>query len=172
MDKLVLEPGAGEETSTAHAQGASILEYEWTIPSKFMVGTQQGGCDNTRWRIEASLKLCRQCVFLQQKEPWQGQDWPDLPSSLWCCLCITEEPFFSEGKKLFQSFKSLFVIPFQHFLTVGDWSAKVWSEDIKGSPIMWTRKIGTKSPTSYQLTFPALLQLCSAIMSLSPTYIH
>ena len=43
VDKLVLEPGAGEETSTAHAQGASILEYEWTIPSKFMVGTQQGG---------------------------------------------------------------------------------------------------------------------------------
>ena len=126
---------------------------------------------NTRRRIVA-LKLCRQCVFLQQKESWQGQDWPDLPSSLWCCLCITEEPFFSEGKKLFQSFKSLFVIPFQHFLTVGDWSAKVWSEDIKGSPIMWTRKIGTKSPTSYQLTFPALLQLCSAIMSLSPTYIH
>lgn len=24
------------------AQGASTLEYEWTIPSKFMVGTQQG----------------------------------------------------------------------------------------------------------------------------------
>ena len=32
----------------------------------------------------------------------------------------------------------------QHFLTVGDWSAKVWSEDIKGSPIMWTRKIQRK----------------------------
>ena len=24
------------------AQGASCLEYEWTIPSKFMVGTEQG----------------------------------------------------------------------------------------------------------------------------------
>ena len=42
VDRLVLEPGAGEDTS--RAQGASILEYEWTIPSKFMVGTQQGGC--------------------------------------------------------------------------------------------------------------------------------
>ena len=157
------------ESSSSHFQLGEdhISDYE-PSDGPFSSSSRQ---HNTRRRIE-TLKLCRQCVFLQQKEPWQGQDWPDLPSSLWCCLCITEEPFFSEGKKLFQSFKSLFVIPFQHFLTVGDWSAKVWSEDIKGSPIMWTRKIGTKSPTSYQLTFPSLLHLCSAIMSLSPTYIH
>ena len=36
------------------------------------------------------------------------------------------------------------IFSIQHFLTVGDWSAKVWSEDIKGSPIMWTRKIQRK----------------------------
>ena len=62
MDKLVLDPfaehGSTERVSTImsllakvkklaclsfiQAQGASCLEYEWTIPSKFMVGTEQG----------------------------------------------------------------------------------------------------------------------------------
>ena len=28
---------------------------------------------------------------------------------------------------------------FQNFLTVGDWCARIWSEDIKESAIMWTR---------------------------------
>ena len=27
----------------------------------------------------------------------------------------------------------------QNFLTVGDWCARIWSEDIKESAIMWTR---------------------------------
>ena len=27
---------------------------------------------------------------------------------------------------------------FQNFLTVGDWCARIWSEDIKESSIMWT----------------------------------
>ena len=31
-----------DQGSTAKAQGASCLEYEPTIPTKFMVGTEQG----------------------------------------------------------------------------------------------------------------------------------
>ena len=42
VDKLVLDPYLEDENNVSRAQGASILEYEWTIPSKFMVGTQQG----------------------------------------------------------------------------------------------------------------------------------
>ena len=41
-DQLVLDPGLEEEGDSSGAEGASVLEYEWTIPSKFMVGTQQG----------------------------------------------------------------------------------------------------------------------------------
>ena len=44
VEKLILDPYLEDKTNTdtSLAQGASILEYEWTIPSKFMVGTQQG----------------------------------------------------------------------------------------------------------------------------------
>ena len=46
VDKLILDPyqedNVSLEGATESAQGASTLEYEWTIPSKFMVGTQQG----------------------------------------------------------------------------------------------------------------------------------
>ena len=46
MDRLVLDPYLEDEDNVSRAQGASILEYEWTIPSKFMVGTQQGKTRN------------------------------------------------------------------------------------------------------------------------------
>ena len=40
---MILDPGLEEEEGDSRgAEGASVLEYEWTIPSKFMVGTQQG----------------------------------------------------------------------------------------------------------------------------------
>ena len=39
---MILDPGLEVEGDTRGAEGASVLEYEWTIPSKFMVGTQQG----------------------------------------------------------------------------------------------------------------------------------
>ena len=42
VDSLILDPHPEDEASAAMAQGATILGYEWTIPSKFMVGTQQG----------------------------------------------------------------------------------------------------------------------------------
>ena len=39
----MLDPRVKEdEGSTEKAQGASCLEYEPTIPTKFMVGTEQG----------------------------------------------------------------------------------------------------------------------------------
>jgi hypothetical protein len=30
----------------------------------------------------------------------------------------------------------------KNFLTVGDWQVRVWSEDVKESPIMWTKYVG------------------------------
>ena len=47
VDRLVLDPYLEDEDNVSRAQGASILEYEWTIPSKFMVGTQQGKTRNS-----------------------------------------------------------------------------------------------------------------------------
>ena len=52
VDRLVLDPYLEDEDNVSRAQGASILEYEWTIPSKFMVGTQQGKISRVRLAIE------------------------------------------------------------------------------------------------------------------------
>lgn len=29
----------------------------------------------------------------------------------------------------------------KNFLTVGDWQVRIWSEDVKESPIMWTKYV-------------------------------
>lgn len=29
----------------------------------------------------------------------------------------------------------------RNFLTVGDWQVRIWSEDVKESPIMWTKYV-------------------------------
>ena len=44
VDRMILDPHQEDSVhdSLERADGASVLEYEWTIPSKFMVGTQQG----------------------------------------------------------------------------------------------------------------------------------
>ena len=46
--------------------------------------------------------------------------------------CFPKVPFGSLEKTLNN-------IIFKNFLTVGDWCARIWSEDIKESAIMWTR---------------------------------
>ena len=40
----------------------------------------------------------------------------------------------------------------KNFLTVGDWSARVWSEDIRGSAIMWTSAYTEVSVTGHRET--------------------
>ena len=53
------------------------------------------------------------------------------------------------------------IFPSQNFLTVGDWCARIWSEDIKESAIMWTSSYtenltdGCWSPTRPSVFFTA-----------------
>ena len=53
------------------------------------------------------------------------------------------------------------IFPWQNFLTVGDWCARIWSEDIKESAIMWTSSYtenltdGCWSPTRPSVFFTA-----------------
>ena len=57
--------------------------------------------------------------------------------------------------------KSRAIICWQNFLTVGDWCARIWSEDIKESAIMWTSSYtenltdGCWSPTRPSVFFTA-----------------
>ena len=57
-------------------------------------------------------------------------------------------------------------LPFQNFLTVGDWCARIWSEDIKESSIMWTSSYtenltdGCWSPTRPSVFFTTRMDGC------------
>ena len=59
----------------------------------------------------------------------------------------------------------------KNFLTVGDWCARIWSEDIKESAIMWTSSYtenltdGCWSPTRPSVFFTAR-QVCYSLPAL------
>lgn len=86
--------------------GGIALEYESTMPTKFMVGTEQG-----------VILLCNR----KAKNPadrisagFTGHHGP--------IYSLERNPFYPK-----------------YFLSIGDWTARVWSEDAKESPIIWSR---------------------------------
>uniref|UniRef100_A0A7M5US50 Dynein intermediate chain 3, ciliary n=1 Tax=Clytia hemisphaerica TaxID=252671 RepID=A0A7M5US50_9CNID len=86
--------------------GGLVLEYEPTMPTKFMVGTEQGvvlSC-NRKAKTPADKIVCS---FSQHYGP---------------IYALQRNPFFPKN-----------------FLTVGDWVARLWSEDLRDSSIMWTK---------------------------------
>lgn len=54
----------------------------------------------------------------------------------------------------------------KNFLTVGDWTARIWSEDCRESSIIWTKHQsvlltdGIWSPTKYAFTFIPFISKC------------
>ncbi|XP_060948510.1 dynein axonemal intermediate chain 2-like [Limanda limanda] len=113
-ERLVLD--LGREGNLSRALGAISLEFESTMPTKFMVGTEQGlvvSC-NRKAKTPAEKIVCT----------YEGHHGP--------IYALQRNPFFPKN-----------------FLTVGDWTARIWSEDIKDSSIMWTK---------YQMSF--LMDAC------------
>ncbi|KAM3858516.1 dynein axonemal intermediate chain 2 [Diretmus argenteus] len=103
-ERLVLDPN--KEGNLDNALGAISLEFEATMPTKFMVGTEQGlvvSC-NRKAKTPAEKIVCT----------YDGHHGP--------IYALQRNPFFPKN-----------------FLTVGDWTARIWSEDIKESSIMWTK---------------------------------
>ncbi|XP_069581767.1 dynein axonemal intermediate chain 2 [Brachyistius frenatus] len=103
-ERLVLDPG--REGNLDRALGAISLEFEATMPTKFLVGTETGlvlSC-NRKAKTPAEKVVCT----------YDGHLGP--------VYALQRNPFFPKN-----------------FLTVGDWTARIWSEDIKESSIMWTR---------------------------------
>lgn len=106
METLVLEPNKNQEDQViSNAMGASCLEYEATIPTRFMVGTEHG----------VVISCNRKGKTPQEK----------MVSKFAChlgpVLALERNPAY-----------------LKNFLTIGDWTAKIWSEDCKESCIMWT----------------------------------
>ncbi|KAG7491374.1 hypothetical protein MATL_G00003000 [Megalops atlanticus] len=103
-ERLVLDPS--KKGNLDNALGAISLEFETTMPTKFMVGTEQGlvvSC-NRKAKTPAEKIVCT----------YSGHHGP--------VYALQRNPFFPKN-----------------FLTVADWTARIWSEDIKESSIMWTK---------------------------------
>uniref|UniRef100_A0A4W4GBE0 Dynein, axonemal, intermediate chain 2b n=2 Tax=Electrophorus electricus TaxID=8005 RepID=A0A4W4GBE0_ELEEL len=103
-ERLVLDPS--KKGNLDNALGAFSLEFETTMPTKFMVGTEQGvvvSC-NRKAKTPAEKIVCT----------YSGHYGP--------IYALQRNPFFPKN-----------------FLTVADWTARIWSEDIRDSSIMWTK---------------------------------
>jgi len=86
--------------------GGISLEYEPTMPTKFMVGTEQG--------IVLSCNRKAKTPSERIVNNFSGHYGP--------VYALQRNPFFPKN-----------------FLTVGDWTARIWSEDLRDSSIMWTK---------------------------------
>ncbi|XP_064423465.1 dynein axonemal intermediate chain 2 [Latimeria chalumnae] len=103
-EKLVLDPS--KRGNLDNALGAISLEFEPTMPTKFMVGTEEGivvSC-NRKAKTPAEKIVCT----------YSGHHGP--------IYSLQRNPFFPKN-----------------FLTIGDWTGRIWSEETKESSIMWTK---------------------------------
>ncbi|CAL8309424.1 unnamed protein product [Boreogadus saida] len=103
-EKLILD--LNKESNLDNALGAISLEFESTMPTKFMVGTEQGmvvSC-NRKAKTPADKIV----------STYSGHQGP--------IYALQRNPFYPKN-----------------FLTVGDWTARIWSEDIKDASIMSTK---------------------------------
>ncbi|KAM5216554.1 dynein axonemal intermediate chain 2 isoform 2-T4 [Hipposideros larvatus] len=89
-----------------NALGAISLEFEPTLPTKFMVGTEQGIIISCNRKAKTSAEKIV-CTFPGHHGP---------------VYALQRNPFYPKN-----------------FLTVGDWTARIWSEDSRESSIMWTK---------------------------------
>ncbi|KAJ8729776.1 hypothetical protein PYW08_001357 [Mythimna loreyi] len=113
-----------EPQSMSRAKGVSVLEFEPTIPTRFMVGTEDGlvMTGNRKAKTIADKISGKFNAHL-------GPVW-----------ALHRNPGF-----------------LKNFLTVGDWTARVWSEDCRESAVLWTPPgrysltDGTWSPTRLSL---------------------
>lgn len=86
--------------------GGVCLEYEPTLPTKFMVGTEQGvvvSCNRKGKTVAEKIGAC-----------YNAHHGP--------VYALERNPFYNK-----------------YFLSVGDWSSRIWCEDIRESAIMWTK---------------------------------
>ncbi|KAK5640046.1 hypothetical protein RI129_010857 [Pyrocoelia pectoralis] len=110
------------------AMGACSLEYEGTIPTRFMVGTEKG-----------VIISCNR----KGKSPSEKMG-TKFTAHLGPVLAIQRNAAYVKN-----------------FLSIGDWTARIWSEDCKESSIIWTcyhrdRFIdGGWSPTRVSVFFTA-----------------
>lgn len=124
FDSLMCDPLDTDDQNVPRSYGVSVLEYEYTIPTRFMVGTEMGYTfmGNRKGRLPTEKIMAR---FQTNQGPIR---------------CLQRNPAFTKN-----------------LLILGDYSVKIWNEDFRKSPIMWTESVtspitcGTWSPTRYSM---------------------
>lgn len=112
LQEILLDPDMTDAQSRDRAQGATVLEFEYTIPVRFIVGTDMGS------------------IFVGNRKGMTPM-----------------ETFAAGNYRLFIGpIKTIERNPFfvKNFLITGDWCAKIWAEECKGSPT--TLLIKKKNP--------------------------
>lgn len=106
LEYLLMDPVKTDDQEPSRAQAVSVLEYETTIPTKFMAGTELGmlfSCNRKGKTPIEKMNYKLQCHFGPVRS-------------------LSRNPSFVKT-----------------FLTVGDWNARIWSEDNRDNPIYWTK---------------------------------
>ncbi|XP_037954081.1 dynein intermediate chain 3, ciliary [Teleopsis dalmanni] len=106
LDKLLMDPVRTDEQELSRSYGISVLEYETTIPTRFMAGTEMGMLFSCNRKGKTPIEK----IQIRMKCHWGP------------IFAIMRNPAFVKN-----------------FLTIGDWNARIWSEDCRESSIMWTK---------------------------------
>ncbi|XP_078257962.1 dynein axonemal intermediate chain 2 [Rhinoraja longicauda] len=104
VERLILDVTKKDNPDIAY--GGISLEFESTMPTKFMVGTEQGAVilGNRKGKTPAEKIV----------SSFTGHHGP--------VYAVQRNPFYPKN-----------------FLTIGDWTARIWSEEIRDSSILWTK---------------------------------
>ncbi|XP_050529804.1 dynein intermediate chain 3, ciliary-like [Daktulosphaira vitifoliae] len=113
IEVLTLDLSKNENTDEpdwskwSRSHGVSCMDYDPSIPIRFMVGTETGLVFNGNRKGKT--------VFEKISATYSCHSGP---------VCSAQRnPIF-----------------LKNFLTVGDWQVRIWSEDIRESPIMWSKR--------------------------------
>jgi len=104
VESLILDPT--KKLDISNALGATVLEYESTMPTKFMVGTEQGSIISCNRKAKTAADKIA-ALYHTHSGP---------------IYALERNPFSPKV-----------------FLTAGDWTSRIWSEDIKESSIIATK---------------------------------
>jgi len=104
LETLILDPE--KKGDIKNALGAMVLEYEPTMPTKFMIGTEQGSIMSCNRKGKSDAEKISHIY----------------PGHYGPVYALQRNPFFPKN-----------------FLSVGDWTARVWSEEIRDDCIMSTK---------------------------------
>jgi len=86
--------------------GGVALDFESTMPTRYMIGTEEGIVINGNKKAKTPAEKLSQ-TYAAHHGP---------------VYTVKRNPFFPK-----------------YFLTVGDWTARVWCEDVRESAILWTK---------------------------------